>query len=161
MVPMRRSDRMMEDQDSFRLLREALWVTLSTINARAESPLGLGSPYAVPISLVEHDGQFFFHCAKQGHKIDNLKEDNRVCITCVGDAEPDEKALSVAYASVTVFATAEEVTEREEKKQVLDALCKRFAPSQHPGRQIEAMVDNTGIWKLHILGSSGKQRKFE
>ena len=151
----------MEEQDSYRLLRESLWVTLSTVNARAESPLALGSPYAVPISVVEYDGHFYFHSANQGHKIDNLRQDNRVCITCVGDALPDEKALSVAYESATFFATAEEVILREEKIRVLDALCRRFAPSQNPAGQIEAMVDKTGVWKLHILGSSGKQRKFE
>ena len=161
MVPMRRSDRKMEDQEGYRLLRESLWVTLSTVNAREESPLGVGSPYAVPISLVESDDHFFFHCAKQGHKVDNLKQDSRVCITCVGSAEPDEKALSVAYESATFFATAEEVTVREEKIRILDALCKRFAPSQDPARTIEAMVEKTGVWKLHILGSSVKQRKFD
>ncbi len=161
MVPMRKPERKMEDKQSYRLLREALWVTLSTVNVRAESPLGLGSPYAVPISVFEHDGYFFFHCAQQGHKVDNLKADNRVCITCVGSAEVDEGALSVAYESATFFATAEEVTIREVKIRAIDALCKRFAPSQNPSRQIEAMVGKTGVWKLHILKSSGKQRKFE
>ncbi|NBK22902.1 MAG: hypothetical protein EOM68_12840 [Spirochaetia bacterium] len=161
MVPMRRSERKMENQEGYRLLSQSLWVTLSTVNARRESPLGLGSPYAVPISVVACDGRFFFHCALQGHKIDNLKADNRVCITCVGSAEPDEGALSVAYESATFFATAEEVTIREEKIRALDALCKRFAPSQNATRQIEAMVDKTGVWELHILGSSAKQRKFE
>jgi len=161
MVSMRKSERKMEDQEGYRLLRESLWVTLSTVNAREDSPLGLGSPYAVPISVFEHDGKFLFHCATQGHKIDNLRADNRVCITCVGSAEPNEKALSVAYESATFFATAEEVILRDEKVQALDALCKRFAPTQNAIRQIEAMVDKTGVWTLHILGSSGKQRKFE
>jgi len=151
----------MEDSEAYRLLRECLWVTLSTVNVREESPLGLGSPYAVPISLVEHEGQFFFHSAREGHKIDNLRHDRRICINCVGKAELDEKALSVAYESATFFAHAEEVTHRDEKKRVLVSLCKRFAPSQEPGTQIEAMVDATGIWKVHILGCSGKHRKFE
>lgn len=161
MVPMRKSGRRMEDEDAYRLLRESLWVTLSTVNARPESPLGLGSPYAVPISLVESEGQFFFHCALQGHKIDNMRKDSRVCITCVGEAQPNEEAFSVAYQSATFFARAEEVVTQDEKKRVLLSLCKRYAPSQDPGKQIEAMVDGTGIWKLHILGCSGKQRKFE
>lgn len=161
MVSMRKSKRKMGEQDAYRLLRESLWVTLSTVNVRAESPLGLGSPYAVPISLVESEGQFFFHCALQGHKIDNIRNDSRVCITCVGKAEPDERALSVAYESATFFAKAEEVIERDEKKRVLLSLCKRYAPSQDPEEQIEAMVDITGIWKLYMLGCSGKQRKFE
>ncbi len=152
---------MMEEHDSYRLLRQSLWVTLSTVNARAESPLGLGSPYAVPISVVEHELSFYFHCAKQGHKIDNLREDSRVCITCVGSAVPDEAALSVAYESATFFATAEEVILREEKLGALDALCRRFAPSQNATRHIETLVDKTGVWKLHILGSSGKRREFE
>lgn len=151
----------MEEAEAYRLLRECLWVTLSTVNAREESPLGLGSPYAIPISVVEHEGQFFFHSATKGHKIDNLRHDKRICINCVGKAALDEKALSVAYQSATFFAHAEEVTQRDEKKQVLVSLCRRFAPSQEPSAQIEAMVDVTGIWKVHILGCSAKQRKFE
>ncbi len=151
----------MEEHDSYRLLRNCLWVTLSTVNVRAESPLGLGSPYAVPISVAEHELSFYFHCAKQGHKIDNLREDSRVCITCVGSAVADETALSVAFESATFFATAEEVMGRDEKLGALEALCRRFAPSQNPTGQIEALVDRTAVWKLHILGSSGKRREFE
>ncbi len=151
----------MEEQDAYRLLRACLWVTLSTVNAREDSPLGLGSPYAVPISVVESDGEFYFHSALAGHKIENLRQDSRVCITAVLNAEVVEKALSVAYESATFFARAEEVTERSDKKRVLHSLCKRFAPSEHPAKQVESLVDSTGIWKLHICGCSAKQRKFE
>lgn len=161
MVPMRKAARKMEDPEVSRLLRESLWVTMATVNARVESPLGLGSPYTVPISVVELDGQFFFHCAQQGHKVDNLRHDSRICITCVGKAKADEKTLSIAYESATVFARAEEVTAREEKIRVLHALCKRYAPSEDATQHIEKAVDITGVWLVHILGSSAKHRKFE
>lgn len=163
MVPMRRSDRAMEEGQAYQLLRECLWVTLSTVNCRTESPLGLGSPYAVPISVVESRGCFYFHCATEGHKVDNLKSDGRVCITCVGQAVSDEAALSVVYESATFFAEATEVLDKLEKKRALAALCQRFAPSNMVGiaNQIDTLLDSTAVWKLTMLGCSGKQRKFE
>ena len=163
MVPMRRSDRRMEQDEAYTLLRTCSWATLSMVNARSESPLGLGSPYAIPISPVEWKGSVYFHCAKAGHKIDNLKADGRVCLTCVGHALPDEPALSVAYASVVVFAEAKEVKDEQEKTQVLLEVCKKFAPSQMDGMEkyIATMLLQTAVWKLEIAGYSGKQRKFE
>lgn len=29
-----------------------------------------GYPYAVPLSYVYSEGKFYFHCARQGHKLD-------------------------------------------------------------------------------------------
>lgn len=161
MVPMRRKHRMMGEDSSYDLLRRAQWVTLAMVNARPESPLGVGSPYAIPISVVEYEGSFFFHCGLQGHKIDNLKEDNRVCISCVGNAEVDEEHFSFRYQSAVFFATVEQVLDHKYKEQVLFALSKRYAPSVDSREEIAKVGAKTGIWKLHIVGSSGKQRKFE
>ena len=163
MVSMRRSERKMELDEAYELLRNCSWATLSMVNVREEAPLGLGSPYAVPISPVEWEGSVYFHCAAEGHKIDNLQSDDRVCLTCVGHAVNDEPALSVAYASVVVFAKARNVVDKQEKQQVLTAICRKYAPSQVEGIEeyIAAMLHHTSVWKLEIVDYSGKQRKFE
>ena len=36
-----------------------------------------GYPYALPISYVYHDGKFYFHCAKSGHKLDAIRRDSK------------------------------------------------------------------------------------
>ena len=37
-----------------------------------------GYPYAVPLSYVYNGSKIFFHCAKNGHKIDSIKETARL-----------------------------------------------------------------------------------
>ena len=43
-----------------------------------------GYPYAFPMNHVYMDGKLYFHCAKEGHKIDALGENNKVSF-CVMD----------------------------------------------------------------------------
>ncbi|MDR2073039.1 MAG: pyridoxamine 5'-phosphate oxidase family protein, partial [Spirochaetaceae bacterium] len=40
-----------------------------------------GSPYCVPLSIVREGEWIYFHCAREGRKIDNLKGRNRVCLS--------------------------------------------------------------------------------
>ena len=163
MVPMRRSDRVMTKEDTLEVVRNCQWAVLSMVNGKKEYPLGLGSPYAIPVSPVFLDGCIYFHCALNGHKIDNLKNDNRVCLCCVGQAENDEKAFSVAYTSSLVYARAIEVEDWMEKEKALLAICEKFAPSQKDRMQgcVADQVNHTAIWRLELLDMSGKQRKFE
>jgi len=163
MVPMRRSDRVMTKEDTLEVVRNCQWAVLSMVNCKEEYPLGLGSPYGIPVSPVCLDGCIYFHCALKGHKIDNLKNDNRVCLCCVGQAENDENAFSVAFTSSLVFAQAFEVVDQSEKVKALLAICEKFAPSQKDRMQgcVVDQMNHTAIWRLELLGISGKQRKFE
>jgi nitroimidazol reductase NimA-like FMN-containing flavoprotein (pyridoxamine 5'-phosphate oxidase superfamily) len=38
-----------------------------------------GYPYITPVNFVSMDGNIYFHCAPKGEKLDNLKENPRVC----------------------------------------------------------------------------------
>ena len=43
------------------------------------------APYCLPLSFVRIGEDLFFHCARQGRKIDLLHQFPQVCITFVGD----------------------------------------------------------------------------
>ena len=163
MVPMRRKERMMEEKNILEVVKDCQYAVLSMINCREDYPLGIGAPYSVPISPVLLDGNLYFHCAFKGHKIENLAHDNKVCVSCVGQADNDEPAFSVAYTSVLVFALAFEVVDLKEKQKALSAICEKFAPSQK--ERIDTCVfargNSTAVWRLEPLEMSGKQRKFE
>lgn len=47
-----------------------------------------GAPYCIPLSLVRMGDKLYFHCAKEGHKTDLLRRDDRVCVTFVGRTTP-------------------------------------------------------------------------
>jgi nitroimidazol reductase NimA-like FMN-containing flavoprotein (pyridoxamine 5'-phosphate oxidase superfamily) len=160
---MRRKDRKMEQKDALEIVKNCQWAMLSMVNCRSDYPLGPGSPYTIPVSPVFLDGSLYFHCAEKGHKMENLRKDNRVCLSCVGQAENDELGFSVAYTSALVFALAFEVVEAAEKQKAFVAICKKYAPSQ--GERIEQYILNHGsqavLWRLEPVEMSGKQRKFE
>jgi len=45
-----------------------------------------GYPYAVPLSYVYADGKIYFHCAKEGHKLDAISRCEKVSF-CVIDTD--------------------------------------------------------------------------
>ena len=45
-----------------------------------------GYPYAVPLSYVHGEGKIWFHCAKAGHKLDTIRNYNKVSF-CVVDQD--------------------------------------------------------------------------
>ena len=51
-----------------------------------------GYPMAKPVNFAYHDGKIYFHTAKEGEKIDDIKRDNRVCF---------EVDLPIAYMKGT------------------------------------------------------------
>lgn len=163
MVGMRRKDRSLEKEAAIQLLSDCEWAVLSMVNAHIDHPLGLGAPYAIPISFVVYKGSVYFHCAHKGHKIENLRSDDRVCLTAVGFAQTDEPAYSVAYSSTVVFAKASEVIDEELKKEALFALCEKYVPGQmgtFPDVYSRNM-QRTAVWQLEIEDASGKHRQFE
>ncbi len=77
-------------------------------------------PYVVPVSFGAEmaDGKpvVYFHCARQGLKLDLLKADPRVCVE--GDifirTETTDHGITTRYESVIGFGTFEIVTDMDE-----------------------------------------------
>jgi nitroimidazol reductase NimA-like FMN-containing flavoprotein (pyridoxamine 5'-phosphate oxidase superfamily) len=119
-----------------------------------------GTPYGVPLSIVRDGEWIYFHCARNGRKIDNLKRRNRVCLVCVGKAEEPPDYFTVIYDSAIVFGAAEEVPEGEEKVRALRLLCERHTPANMAAfdREMAREYPATAVWKIRIEEISGKQR---
>ena len=153
MRKMRRKDRERDRSFAETVVDKCLYAVLATVNDD-------GSPYCVPLSIVREGEWIYFHGAREGHKIDNLKKGNRVCLACVGDAYEPPDHFTVVYESAIVFGAAEEVLEDEEKIRALRLLCRRHTPANMAafdaelGREYGA----TAVWKIHIDEISGKQR---
>jgi nitroimidazol reductase NimA-like FMN-containing flavoprotein (pyridoxamine 5'-phosphate oxidase superfamily) len=90
-----------------------------------------GYPYIVPVNYVYWNGSIYFHCSKQGEKIDNILRDNRVCFEVdiplaylATDFAPDQPVCSVHqfYHSVIIRGKAEIVENIGEKVASLNAL---------------------------------------
>jgi nitroimidazol reductase NimA-like FMN-containing flavoprotein (pyridoxamine 5'-phosphate oxidase superfamily) len=150
---MRRTDRERDRSFAEAAVDKCLYAVLATVNDD-------GSPYCVPLSIVRDGEWIYFHCAPGGHKIDNLKNRNRVCLSCVGHAEEPPDHFTVVYESAVVFGRAEEVLADGEKVRALLLLCERHTPANMAAFEGEMAREYqaAAVWKIHIEEISGKER---
>jgi nitroimidazol reductase NimA-like FMN-containing flavoprotein (pyridoxamine 5'-phosphate oxidase superfamily) len=153
MKNMRRKDRERDRAFAEMVTDRCLFASLATINED-------GSPYCVPLTIVRDGEWIYFHSAREGHKIDNVKSRKKVCLSCVGRVNEPPDHFTAEYESAIIFGTVEEVTEDTEKIHALKILCQRHTPANMAAfdEAIKRSLDVTGIWKIHIDEISGKER---
>lgn len=121
-----------------------------------------GIPYCVPITPAYIDGALYFHCTPaSSRKSVNLQSNPRCSVLFVASDKTLEEEFSVDYASAIVDGIAEEVTEPEEKKAVLEKFLDRHTPHNAPEKNeayVREGVDYVKVWKIKILNISGKAR---
>lgn len=123
---MRRKSREMDAAWALDVMDRAPYITVSMTD-------GSGTAYAVPLSLARTDEKtFYFHCATEGKKLDILKVYPRVCLCAVTKCKPTigpkDGSFTLEFKSAIAFGKAEIVTDRDEKKMALRAICQRFLP---------------------------------
>ena len=155
MRPMRRKDREMPEDFAQAVIDKCGFFVMSTVGPDNE-------PYCVPLSMAREGQWLYFHCAPQGHKIDNLRFHNKVCISCVGQSRIPHGKFTAEYESATVFGTAQEIISRDEKISALRIICLRWTPDNMAAFEdaIEKSIDITAVWKIHIDQISAKRRKL-
>lgn len=152
---MRRKDRTLDEADTKKLLRDCEYGVLASVGAD-------GLPYAVPLSYVLHRTDIYFHCANEGHKIDNIAHNPHICFAVVGETEPVyDQDFTTYFESAVVFGKASLVTDREEKESALFALCEKYLPmhmEKAPG-DIAGSFSRTSVYKIEIEHMSGKAKQ--
>jgi len=96
--PVRRKDREISIGDATQLLTRCSYGVLATCDN--------GQPYAVPLSYVFFDNRIYFHCAEEGHKLDNIRDNPAVSFCVVGQVKLLPNQFATEYESVVVFGTA-------------------------------------------------------
>ena len=154
-MEMRRKDREKSRDFALSAVDKCACSVMATVNPD-------GSPYCVPLSLAREGEWLYFHCAHEGQKTENLKRDNRVCVTCVGDVKVVPRDFGIEYESAVINGTALEITAREEKINALAIISRRYTPDDMDifDEAVSRNFDRTAVWKIHIDEISGKGRKL-
>lgn len=117
-----------------------------------------GYPYTVPVNFVYSDGAIYFHCAAEGHKIDAIKENEKVsfCVIAKDAVVPQEFATD--YYSVIAFGRAKILDSREEVVNALKLLNKKLAPdfTVEGDKEIENSIKHVCVIKIEIEHVTGK-----
>lgn len=121
-------------------------------------------PYVIPLNygyeIKDNILVLYFHCAKEGRKIDILKHNNRVCFTIFSEGEPLHSETpcnsGYYYSSIIGNGVVEFIENPVEKRY---ALSKMFA--HQSGRNVEfteTQADTVCVFKIVAMDYTGKQK---
>ena len=89
-----------------------------------------GYPYALPLDFYydAQSGCLWFHCAKEGHKLDAIRRCDKVsfCVMDEGFRREGEWALNIC--SVIVFGRIRVVEDASRREEILRALGRKYYP---------------------------------
>jgi nitroimidazol reductase NimA-like FMN-containing flavoprotein (pyridoxamine 5'-phosphate oxidase superfamily) len=150
---MRRADRALPEGETQEILRVGEYGILSTVSVD-------GQPYGVPVSYSYAGDLIYFHCAVEGHKLENLNGNNQVSFCVVGKTQVLPDKFATNYESVIVFGRAFEVTGDEKHTGLVEILTKYSPGFIDKGlRYINGDGDKARVYKIVIEALTGKARR--
>ena len=152
-IKIRRTDRAISESEAKGILEKGEFGILSTASLD-------GQPYGVPMSYSYTENVIYFHCAIEGHKLENLRKNSRVSFCVVGKTEVLPEKFSTRYESAIVFGKAFELTDDEKHKGLLE-IVKKYSPGfiKEGLQYIENAVHKARVYKIVIESITGKSRK--
>ena len=117
-----------------------------------------GYPYGMPMNHFynEADGNIYFHCGKEGHRIDALKRCDKVSFCVYDKGYRKEGEWTYNVKSVIVFGKTEIIDEIEKINDITAKLSRKFTDDEaYISREIKAFSAKTLLIKLtpeHICG---------
>jgi hypothetical protein len=118
-------------------------------------------PYVIPLNFVYDDGKIYFHSAKVGRKLENVKNNSKVCFEVdqlIGIKEGEIGCdFGCYYRSVIAFGEARVVDSESQKVRILEKLVSKYALKNiRPGfenKQLERVV----AVEIRVKNMTGKQ----
>ena len=148
---MRRKEKAMTQEETLEVLANAEYGVLSTISED-------NTPYGTPMNFVYLDGAIYFHCAVEGHRLENIAGNHSVCFNAVDSVKLMPEAFNTQYRSATVFGTIHVVEDPEEKRKGITAIVEKLSSDYHDAgmKYIDSAFDNLHVLKLEIEHMTGK-----
>ena len=153
---MRRKDREIVDEKVMRSIIEKAIICRVAMCWQDE-------PYMIPMNFGYQDNYIYLHSAKEGRKLDILRNNNKVCIEFDADVElvQSQKACNteMKYKSVLAFGKAVILKDIVEKKKALDIIMHHYynhgslSAFHYPEDALEKVI----IIKVRVKEMTGKE----
>lgn len=89
-----------------------------------------GYPYGVPLSYVLAGDRIFFHCAKEGHKIDAIRREEKASFCVIDQDQIVSEEYTTYFRSVIAFGRAHILESDEEKMDAIHILAGKYSGDQ-------------------------------
>ena len=119
-----------------------------------------GYPYAIPINYVydKANQKIYFHGAKIGHKVDSLKNSDKVCFTVYGNEAIKEEEWAPFVQSVVIFGRCSLIGEAENAEAKLRLLAEKYYPDEDSiNEEIGKYGKAVQMYEITIEHMSGKE----
>lgn len=118
-----------------------------------------GYPYGIPLNhfFSEEDNKIYFHCAKEGHKIDAIKnyEKASFCVYDSGYRKDGEWALNIN--SVIIFGKIRLVTDLEITRKICINLVQKFTDDEkYLEKELQNALPRVQCLEFEIEHMTGK-----
>ncbi|MGE5603399.1 MAG: pyridoxamine 5'-phosphate oxidase family protein [Nitrososphaerales archaeon] len=133
---MRRKKQLLSTHEADEILRHGLSGVLAVSGDD-------GYPYAVPLSYAYDGGKLYFHWAASGHKLDGIRQNEKVSFCVIGQDEIVPQRFATNYRSAIVFGRARVITDDETKRHALELLVQKYSP----GYEREGAAEIDKEWK--------------
>ena len=118
---MRRSAQALSVEECEDILGTAKRGTLAVIGYR-------DYPYSIPINFLYDDGRLFFHCAREGHKLDAIRICDKACFTVIDEPVKEPGEWWYHVRSVICFGRVRLMEEGEDKMARLRQIGEKYFP---------------------------------
>ena len=91
-----------------------------------------GYPYAIPLNhwYSEKDNKLYFHCAKEGKKLDSIRKCDKVSFCVMDEGYRNEGDWALNIKSVVAFGKMRIVEDEEKKKEICINLTRKFTDDE-------------------------------
>lgn len=119
-----------------------------------------GYPYCIPINYLYCDevGKIYFHGSRVGHKVDSIKNCDKVCFTVFGNESIKNELWAPYVQSVVVFGRCRLITNQDLSIQLVEKFAKKYYPNE---TLVKKEVDTYGkavqMFEIEIEYLSGKE----
>ncbi len=149
---MRRREREITDRDEMEeILRRSSIFHLAMTDGKG--------PYVVPLNCGYEDGRLWFHCAREGRKIEALRRDSRVCVVAEADTRMVTSGQAcdwtMKYRSVIAAGRAVIVEDPAEKARGMDVIMRHYAGPV--GEYRVPSLERTLVVRIEIQDMTGKK----
>ena len=109
-------------------------------------------PYAVPLSFIYLNGKLYFHSAKNGHKIDAVRNYEKASFCVIDRDQIVPEKFTTHYRSVIAFGKVRLIEEVEEMRSIATALAMKYSGdfAEQIPNEFKAYVNNLVIIEMTI-----------
>jgi len=154
-MPMRKKDKEITDIDEIeRIIRRAICCRIGLVDN--------DEPYVVPVSFGYERNALYFHGASEGHKIELIKKNNKVCFeidTDVAVVKAEKPCQwTMRYRSVIGMGRAHILESAEEKAHGLELLMRHYTEGDFSFPKSE--LGSVLVVRIDIENITGKKAGY-